>query len=134
MPRIPPGARFCLHRETITALRTADGFGTRFDTGYQAGDEVSQFYDNLIGKLVVWGKDRPTAIARALRALNETTVEGVATTTAAAVAILEHPDFAAVTHSTKWLERDCRSERCRRHGRPRGRRQRRTQNQARRRR
>ena len=100
----PAGGAFLPSPGTITALRTADGFGTRFDTGYQAGDEISQFYDNLIGKLVVWGKDRPTAIARALRALSETTVEGVATTTTAAVAILEHPDFAAVTHSTKWLE------------------------------
>ena len=100
----PAGGAFLPSPGTITALRTADGFGTRFDTGYQAGDEISQFYDNLIGKLIVWGKDRPTAIARALRALNETTIEGVATTTTAAVTILEHPDFAAVTHSTKWLE------------------------------
>ncbi len=98
------GGAFLPSPGTITALRTADGFGTRFDTGYQAGDEISQFYDNLIGKLIVWGKDRPTAIARALRALNETTIEGVATTTTAAITILEHPDFAAVTHSTKWLE------------------------------
>ena len=100
----PAGGAFLPSPGTITALRTADGFGTRFDTGYQAGDEISQFYDNLIGKLIVWGKDRPTAIARALRALNETTIEGVATTTTAAITILEHPDFAAVTHSTKWLE------------------------------
>ena len=100
----PAGGAFLPSPGTITALRTADGFGTRFDTGYQAGDEISQFYDNLIGKLIVWGKDRPTAIARALRALNETTIEGVATTTTAAITILEHPDFAAVTHSTQWLE------------------------------
>lgn len=100
----PAGGAFLPSPGTITALRTADGFGTRFDTGYQAGDEISQFYDNLIGKLIVWGKDRPTAIARALRALNETTIEGVATTTTAAITILKHPDFAAVTHSTKWLE------------------------------
>ena len=100
----PAGGAFLPSPGTITALRTADGFGTRFDTGYQAGDEISQFYDNLIGKLIVWGKDRPTAIARALRALNETTIEGVATTTTAAITILEHPDFASVTHSTKWLE------------------------------
>ena len=100
----PAGGAFLPSPGTITALRTADGFGTRFDTGYQAGDEISQFYDNLIGKLIVWGKDRPTAIARALRALNETAVEGVATTTSAAITVLEHPDFIAFTHSTKWLE------------------------------
>ncbi|MEZ5165591.1 MAG: hypothetical protein R2695_03525 [Acidimicrobiales bacterium] len=48
----------------ITTLTPPDGFGTRFDTGYESGDEISQFYDNLVGKLVVWGHDRPTAIAR----------------------------------------------------------------------
>ena len=100
----PAGGAFLPSPGTITALRTADGFGTRFDTGYLAGDEISQFYDNLIGKLIVWGKDRPTAIARALRALNETTIEGVATTATAAITVLEHPDFAAFDHSTKWLE------------------------------
>ncbi|MFT5203776.1 MAG: acetyl-CoA/propionyl-CoA carboxylase biotin carboxyl carrier protein, partial [Candidatus Aldehydirespiratoraceae bacterium] len=62
------------------------------------------YYDNLIGKLIVWGHDRPTAIARALRALKELVVEGVATTIPADIAILEHPDFAAMEHSTKWVE------------------------------
>ncbi len=65
---------------------------------------MSQFYDNLIGKLVVWGHDRDVAIRRTLRALDETVVEGVATTIPADRAILEHPDFAAATHSTKWVE------------------------------
>jgi acetyl-CoA/propionyl-CoA carboxylase biotin carboxyl carrier protein len=81
-----------------------DGFGVRFDSGYEAGDEISQYYDNLVGKLIVWGKDRPTAIARTIRALEEMEVEGVATTIPADLAILRHPDFEAVTHSTKWVE------------------------------
>jgi acetyl-CoA/propionyl-CoA carboxylase biotin carboxyl carrier protein len=85
-------------------LSTSDGFGVRFDSGYEAGDEISQYYDNLVGKLIVWGKDRPTAIARTIRALEEMVVEGVATTIPADIAILRHPDFAAVTHSTKWVE------------------------------
>jgi acetyl-CoA/propionyl-CoA carboxylase, biotin carboxylase, biotin carboxyl carrier protein len=78
----------------------------RFDSGYESGDEISQFYDNLVGKLIVWGKDRDTAIARTLRCLREMTVEGVATTIPADIAILEHPDFAAMTHSTKWVEQN----------------------------
>ncbi len=100
----PAGGAFLPSPGPIIALSTPDGFGTRFDTGYEAGDEISQFYDNLIGKLIVWGHDRPTAIARMLRALGELRVEGVATTIPADIAILEHPDFAAIRHSTKWVE------------------------------
>jgi len=88
----------------ITQLVAPDGFGVRFDSGYHSGDEISQFYDNLVGKLVVWGRDRDVAIARTIRALEELVVEGVATTIPADLAILKHPDFQAVTHSTKWVE------------------------------
>ncbi len=76
----------------------------RFDSGYHSGDEISQYYDNLVGKLVVWGRDRDVAIARTIRALEELVVEGVATTIPADLAILRHPDFVAVEHSTKWVE------------------------------
>ena len=100
----PAGGKFLPSPGTITKLRTPDGFGVRFDGGYEAGDEISQYYDNLVGKLIVWGKDRPTAIARTIRALEELEIEGVATTIPADLAILRHPDFQAVTHSTKWVE------------------------------
>ncbi len=88
----------------ITTLAAPDGFGTRFDTGYNSGDEISQFYDNLVGKLCVWGHDRPTAIRRALRALDELVIEGVATTIPADIAILESNEFQENTHSTNWVE------------------------------
>ena len=100
----PAGGRFLPSPGTITRLTAPDGFGTRFDGGYESGDTISQYYDNLIGKLVVWGRDRPVAIARAVRALEEMVVEGVATTIPADLAILRHPDFHAATHSTKWVE------------------------------
>lgn len=88
----------------ITKLSAPAGFATRFDTGYETGDEISQFYDNLVGKLIVWAEDRPAAIRRCSRALKELVIEGVATTIPAELAIIEHSDFAAVKHSTKWVE------------------------------
>ena len=88
----------------ISTLKVPDGFGTRFDTGYESGDEISQFYDNLVGKLCTWGHDRPTAIRRALRALDELVIEGVATTVPADIAILEAEEFQNNTHSTNWVE------------------------------
>jgi acetyl-CoA/propionyl-CoA carboxylase biotin carboxyl carrier protein len=100
----PAGGKFLPSPGPITKLTAPDGFGVRFDGGYESGDEISQYYDNLVGKVIVWGKDRETAIARTIRALKEMVVEGVATTIPADIAILEHPDFAAVTHSTKWVE------------------------------
>ncbi|MEI6495445.1 MAG: acetyl-CoA carboxylase biotin carboxylase subunit [Actinomycetota bacterium] len=100
----PAGGKFLPSPGPITKLVAPDGFGVRFDGGYESGDEISQYYDNLVGKVIVWGKDRPTAIARTIRALEEMVVEGVATTIPADLAILRHPDFAAMEHSTKWVE------------------------------
>jgi acetyl-CoA/propionyl-CoA carboxylase biotin carboxyl carrier protein len=100
----PTGGAFLPSPGRITRLDEPHGFGVRFDSGYHSGDEVSPYYDNLIAKLIVWGKDRPTAIARTISALEETKVEGVATTIPADLAILSHPDFANVEHSTKWVE------------------------------
>ena len=96
----PAGGAFLPCPGPVTDLRPAQGHATRWDGGYEAGDVISPYYDNLIGKLVVWGRDRNVAISRALRALSETRIGGVATTIGAAQAILAHPDFASVTHST----------------------------------
>ncbi|MEX2293830.1 MAG: acetyl-CoA carboxylase biotin carboxylase subunit [Acidimicrobiales bacterium] len=100
----PAEGKFLPSPGTIGELVPPDGFGVRWDGGYESGDEVSQYYDNLVGKLIVWGRDRPTAIARMLRALGEMRISGIATTIPADLAILGHADFAAAEHSTRWVE------------------------------
>ena len=101
-----PAKGFLPSPGTITSLRLPTGPGVRWDGGYEAGDTISQYYDNLLGKLVVWAPDRTAAIARIRRALSEMSVEGIHTTIPAHEVLLAHPDFAAAKNSTKWVESD----------------------------
>ncbi|HRA33631.1 MAG TPA: acetyl-CoA carboxylase biotin carboxylase subunit [Acidimicrobiales bacterium] len=102
----PAGGAFLPAPGRIEKLVAPQGFGTRWDGGYESGDEVSQYYDNLVGKLIVWGSDRPTAINRLKRAIREFVIDGIDTTLPAQLVILDHPDFVAGEHSTNWVESD----------------------------
>ncbi|MGA7098581.1 MAG: acetyl-CoA carboxylase biotin carboxylase subunit [Acidimicrobiia bacterium] len=80
------------------------GPGVRVDSWVRPGTTVTQYYDNLMAKLVVWGQDRTSAINRGRRALEEFRIRGVASTIPAHLAVLSHKDFIESNHHTKWLE------------------------------
>jgi acetyl-CoA carboxylase biotin carboxylase subunit len=88
----------------ISAFRPPLGPGVRLDTFVRDGYTVPPFYDSLLAKLVVWDEERPAAIARALRALGELSVQGVPTTREAAIEILRTEEFASGRYSTSFLE------------------------------
>jgi acetyl-CoA/propionyl-CoA carboxylase biotin carboxyl carrier protein len=89
---------------TISRYRESAGRGIRVDSGVRQGSAISQYYDNLIAKLIVSGRDRTEAIARAKRALEEFDIGGVDTTIPAHLAILENEDFVAGNISTRLVE------------------------------
>ncbi|MGH9190447.1 MAG: acetyl/propionyl/methylcrotonyl-CoA carboxylase subunit alpha [Acidimicrobiales bacterium] len=98
------GGRFLPSPGQLTRFSRPGGFGVRIDAGYGEGDTVSQHYDNLVAKVLSSGRDREEARRRMLRVLREMTIEGVATNIDAHLRILEHPDFVAGDHSTRWVE------------------------------
>ncbi|MBV8396022.1 MAG: acetyl-CoA carboxylase biotin carboxylase subunit [Actinobacteria bacterium] len=87
----------------VSRFRPPLGPGVRVDTFVESGTRVSPYYDSLLAKIVVWAEDRPAAIARAERALDETVVEGVPTTRDAALAVLRSEEFRSGEYSTSTL-------------------------------
>src|SRR5919106_5747908 len=88
----------------ITRFRPPFGPFVRLDTSLEDGAVVSPYYDSLVAKLIVWDADRGRAIARALRALGELEVEGVATTRDFAAGVLASRPFVSGDYSTSFLE------------------------------
>jgi acetyl-CoA carboxylase biotin carboxylase subunit len=80
------------------------GPGVRMDTLLYSGYTVPPYYDSLLGKLIVHAEDRPAAIARMRRALKELRVEGVHTTRALHLRLLDEPRFEMAQFDTNFLE------------------------------
>jgi acetyl-CoA/propionyl-CoA carboxylase biotin carboxyl carrier protein len=98
------GRNFMPTPGTIVDYREPGGLGVRVDSGAVAGSAISQYYDNLVAKLVVWGRDRDEALRRSRRALDEYTITGIQTTIPAHRLMIVHPQFVAGEHHTKWVE------------------------------
>jgi len=94
----------------LTTLRLPGGPGVRLDFGYEGGDTLSSMFDSLIGKIIVWGADRPQALARARRALAEVAVVGVPTGLPFHQAVVNAPAFTATDVAfgvhTRWIDTD----------------------------
>lgn len=77
----------------------------RLDFGVKEGDEISPFYDSMIGKLIVHGTDRPHAIDRMKRALAKLDIEGVASNIDFLESILRHPNFVTGDFNTSFVKK-----------------------------
>ncbi len=99
-----PAQGFAPSPGRIERLRIPAGPGVRLDTHVESGATIPPTYDSLIAKLIVWDADRPAAIARALRALGELEIEGVATTRNFAMDVLRSGAFTSGAYNTSYVE------------------------------
>ncbi len=88
----------------VTRFRPPLGPGVRVDTAVVEGTSIPPYYDSMIAKVVVRDDDRPAAIARAIRVLEELEIEGIPTTRELALDILRSPEFRGGDYSTSYLE------------------------------
>jgi len=89
----------------VDYLGVPSGPGVRWDGGIEGGTEVGLHYDPMLAKLIVWGEDRPQAIARMHRALLELTVDGVETSRDFHLRLMEDAEFRRGDFDIQWLER-----------------------------
>jgi acetyl-CoA carboxylase biotin carboxylase subunit len=88
----------------ITQYHAPGGLGVRMDSAIYDGYSIPPYYDSLIGKLIVHGRDRPEALARLHRALNELIIDGIDTTLPLFGELLAEPDIQTGNYNIHWLE------------------------------
>ncbi len=89
---------------TVRDFHAPGGLGVRVDSHLYTGYTVPPYYDSLLAKIIVHGRDRTEAIARMVRALEESVFEGVPTSIPFHLAVLAHPGFRDGTATTRFLE------------------------------
>ncbi|MNE23035.1 Biotin carboxylase [compost metagenome] len=90
---------------TITDFHAPGGLGVRLDSAIYAGYSIPPYYDSLIGKLIVHGRDREEALARLKRSLGEMVIGGVDTTIPLFQKLLQEPDILSGDYDIHWLEK-----------------------------
>ena len=95
--------RFQPPKQTMFASDTEKLMGVRVDTGVEDGGEIPMFYDSMIAKLIVHGKDRLDAIAKMREALNGFVIRGIASNIPFQAALLAHPKFVAGDFNTGFI-------------------------------
>jgi len=88
----------------ISQYHPAGGVGVRIDSAAYQGYTIPPYYDSLIGKLIVHGRDRPECLQRLKRALDEFVVDGIATTLPLHRQLIREPDIVAGDYDIHWLE------------------------------
>lgn len=88
----------------IKYLRRPGGAGVRIDSGVEAGSEISIHFDPMLGKLIIWGKDRLEAVNRMERALRNYRIKGIKTAIPFELAVMKHPDFKYGYFDTGFIE------------------------------
>ena len=99
-----PARGFMPSPGTIRDFHAPGGLGVRVDSHLYTGYTIPPYYDSLLAKIIVHGRDRTEAIARMVRALEESVFEGVATSIPFHLAVLAQPEFRAGTITTRFLE------------------------------
>jgi acetyl-CoA carboxylase biotin carboxylase subunit len=89
----------------ITQFHAPGGLGVRFDSAIYQGYAIPPYYDSMIGKLIVHGRNREECIKRLRRAIHETVVDGVKTTLPLHDWILQQPEFVSGDYTIHWLEK-----------------------------
>ncbi len=89
---------------TVNDFHAPGGLGVRLDSAIYAGYSIPPYYDSLIGKLIVHGRDREECVARLRRSLNEMVVGGVDTTIPLFQKLLQEPDILSGDYDIHWLE------------------------------
>ncbi|AKN61230.1 MULTISPECIES: acetyl-CoA carboxylase biotin carboxylase subunit [unclassified Synechococcus] len=90
----------------ITGWLPPGGPGVRVDSHVYTGYDIPPFYDSLIGKLIIWAPNRPAALERMKRALNECAITGIPTTVDFHLRMLDRPEFQAGDVHTKFVEEE----------------------------